>query len=101
MFCFKRLEFKGFEFVVDDASALPAHHVSARFAGDVPAQMFVRRPQYFLACGVQGAHNVERTTRGNNPIGARFHRSAGIGIDHHHAVRVCVTKCIEGVDGAT
>ena len=60
---------------------------------DVAAQVPVGRPQDLLALVVAGARTMASAQRtGHHPVGARLHRGAGVGIDHHRAVGVRVAE---------
>ena len=91
------LQRRGFELLVHHARALPAQHVGAGFALHIIAEVFVRRPQNFLAARVQMRDDFERDGRGDHPVGARLDRGAGVGVDHHRALRMRVAKRGESV----
>lgn len=74
------------EFVVHQACALPQQHVGAGLLLHIVAQVPVGRPQDLLAARMQVGDQVQRDRRGDDPIGARFHRGAGVGVDHHGTV---------------
>jgi hypothetical protein len=93
----QQFELERLELVMHDAGAVPAQHVGAGLAPDVVAQVPVGCPQDLAALRVQGAHHVERTAGGDQPVGTRLHGSAGVRVDHHGTVRVLVAEGAEGI----
>ncbi len=95
------LQLKSLEFVVHDARTLPHQHVGPGFALDVGAQVLVWRPQDFVPAFFERAHDVKGAARCHQPVGARLHGRAGVGIDHYRALGVLVAKGGKFVDRAT
>ena len=62
------------------------------FILNIRAEMFIRCPQYFLALISQVLNNFKTDTGCYYPICASFHGCGSIGIDHHGAIRMLVTK---------
>ena len=90
----------GLELLVYHAAAIPDEHVSAGLALDIVAQVFIRRPQYFLSLLVQVLNKFRGDTRRYHPVGTRFHGCAGIGVHHHLAFRMGIAKWNERVGRA-
>ena len=86
---FQRVGLEGF---VHHARALPQQHVGAADALHVIAQVAIRRPQQPVALAMQIFDDLGGDTRGDDPVGARFHRRAGVGVDDREPVRVGVAE---------
>ena len=78
--------------LVHDAGALPQQHIGPALALHIVAQKLIRRPQNLLALRVQMLRHRQGDRRGNHPVRPRLDRRAGVGVDHHLAVRMGVAE---------
>ena len=82
----------GLELIVNNTGTVPQQYVGTGFPLHITAEVLVRRPQDFLPERVKIIDNFQRDTRGYNPVRTSLDRRRGIGIHHHGAIRVLVTK---------
>ena len=90
----------GLELLVHDTGAVPHQDVGAGFPAHIITQVTVRGPDDLLALVGQVLRHRQRDARGHHPVRPGLHRGGGVGVHHHLAIGVLVTKRGELVDRA-
>ncbi|MNS88892.1 hypothetical protein D3C72_1228840 [compost metagenome] len=100
-FAAQQVQLDALELVVHQARALPQQHVGAGLLLDIAAQVLVGCPQDLLALRMQVLDDLQADAGGHHPVRARLHGGAGVGVDHHGAVRVRIAEGGELIGRAT